>query len=145
MICTNTDTISIPVCAMYLHARMFCALAHISSTPMGAINFYIQERFFTLTDTTFNTHWYDVFAFKNVLYTRSYVFYSYGGNVRASNLFWACVAKLVLWQLMILLLCTLTHTSSIPMGAINSNSLIQLHQFLPWWPKFWLCANQAPC
>ena len=40
-------------------------------------------------------------------------------NVSAWNLFLASVAKLVLWQLMILLPCTLAHTSSIPMGAIN--------------------------
>ena len=40
-------------------------------------------------------------------------------NVRAWNLFWASVAKPVLWQLMILLPWTLAHTSSIPMGAIN--------------------------
>ena len=29
-----------------------CSLAHMSSIPMVAINFYIQECFFTLTDTT---------------------------------------------------------------------------------------------
>ena len=45
MICTTSDTISIPICEMYLHARMFCALDHISSIPMGAINFYMQEHF----------------------------------------------------------------------------------------------------
>ena len=28
-----------------------CTLAHRSSIPMGAINFYMQERFFTLADT----------------------------------------------------------------------------------------------
>ena len=32
---------------------MFCALAHTSSIPIGAINFYIQEHFFTLADMTF--------------------------------------------------------------------------------------------
>ena len=53
MICTTTDAISIPVGAMYVRARMFCALAHTSSIPMGARNFYMQERFFTLADTTF--------------------------------------------------------------------------------------------
>ena len=45
---STTDTISIPVGAMYLHARIFCALAHTSSIPMGAINFYMQERFLHL-------------------------------------------------------------------------------------------------
>ena len=45
MICTTTSTISIPVGEMYLHARMFCALAHTSSIPMSAINFYMQECF----------------------------------------------------------------------------------------------------
>ena len=47
MICTTTDTISIPVGAMYLHATMFCALADMSSIPMGAINFHMQERVYT--------------------------------------------------------------------------------------------------
>ena len=36
MICTTTDTISIPMDEMYVHARMFCALAHMSSIPMGS-------------------------------------------------------------------------------------------------------------
>ena len=45
MICTSTDTISVPMGEMYLHARMFCALAHMSSIPMGAINFYMEEHF----------------------------------------------------------------------------------------------------
>ena len=45
MICTTTDTISIPLGEMYLHARMFRALAHTSSIPIGAINFYMQEFF----------------------------------------------------------------------------------------------------
>ena len=53
--------------------------------------------------------------------------------------FWASVAKLVLWQLMILLPCTLTHTSYIPMGAINFymqkhflHSVIRSLQLLTW-------------
>ena len=50
MICTTTDTIFIPMGEMYLHARMFHALAHMSSIPMGAINFYMQEHFFELAD-----------------------------------------------------------------------------------------------
>ena len=41
MICTTTDTMG----EMYLHARMFCALAHTYSIPMGAIHFYMQEHF----------------------------------------------------------------------------------------------------
>ena len=45
MIRTTTHTISIPLVVMYLHARMFCALAHTSSIPMGAMNFYLQEHF----------------------------------------------------------------------------------------------------
>ena len=81
MICTTTDTISIPVGEMYLYARMFCALAHMSSIPMGAI------------------------------------------NVSAWNLF---LAKPVLWQLMILLPCTLAHMSSITMLT-----------------EVWPCANQT--
>ena len=72
------------------------------------------------------------------LYTPSCVIYSHGCNVRAWNMFWASVDQPVLWQLMILLPCALTHTPSIPMGAINFymqehflRSLIQSHQFLP--------------
>ena len=48
MICTTTDTISTPMGEIYLHARMFCAHAHMSSIrtiPMGAINFYMLEGF----------------------------------------------------------------------------------------------------
>ena len=52
MICTTTNTISISLGEIDLHARLFCALAHMSSIPMGAINFYMQERFFTLADTS---------------------------------------------------------------------------------------------
>ena len=43
MNCTTTDTISIPVGEMYLRGTMFYALAHTSSIPVGAINFYMQE------------------------------------------------------------------------------------------------------
>ena len=39
-------------CIYILHARMFCTLAHTSSIPMGAINFYMLEHFFALADTT---------------------------------------------------------------------------------------------
>ena len=53
VICTTTDTISVPMGAMYSHARMFSALAHRSSILMGALNLYMQEHFFTLADTTF--------------------------------------------------------------------------------------------
>ena len=45
LICTTTVQINIPMGEMYLHARMFCALDHMSSIPMGAINFYMTERF----------------------------------------------------------------------------------------------------
>ena len=83
------------------------------------------------------THGWDVFTCKNILCTCSYIFYSHGCNVRAWNLFWASLAKPVLWQLMILLPCTLPQTSYIPMGAINFymlekflHSLIRSHQFL---------------
>ena len=54
---------------MYLHARMFCALAHMSSIPMGAINFYMQECFFYTCPYHFCSHVCDVFTCKNVLYT----------------------------------------------------------------------------
>ena len=78
MICTTTDTISIPMGEMYLLARMFCALAHMSFIPMGAINFYIQECFLH--------YWYH-------FYSDARTFYFHGCNVRVWNLFWARVAK----------------------------------------------------
>ena len=81
-------------------------LSHMSSFPMGEINFYMQEHFLP-ADTT------------SLLFKCSYVYCSHGCNVRAWNLSWASVAKPVLWQLMILWPCTLPHTSSIQMGAIN--------------------------
>ena len=138
---------------MYLHWRMFCALTHTSSIPMGAINFYMQECFFTLTDTT-SISMFVMYLHARMFCTLAHKFYSHGCNIRAWNLFWACAAKPVLWlmillpctvahklyshvcnvrawnlfwasvakpffwQLMILLPCTLTHRSSIPMGAM---------------------------
>ena len=97
VLCTTTDTISIPMGAMYLHARIFFTQADITSILMFAM--YLHARMFcTLAP---------------------YVFYSHGCNVRAWNLFWASVAKLVSGQLMILLPCTLSHMSSIQMSAIN--------------------------
>ena len=36
--CTLAHMTSIPVGAMYLHAKMFCSLAHTSSIPMGAMS-----------------------------------------------------------------------------------------------------------
>ena len=127
----NHDTISIPVGEMYLHARMFRALAQTSSIPMGAINFYMQECFFTLADTT------HILMFGMYLHARMfctlapYIFYSHRCNVRVQpgcDLFWASVANSVLWQLMNLLPCTLPHTSSIPMGAMNF--YLQEHFFI---------------
>ena len=101
-----------------------CTLTHTSSIPMGAINFYMQECF---------SH-----SLIPLLFKCSYIFYSHGFNVRAWNLFWTSVAKPFLRQFMILFSCTLAHTSSIPMGAINFymqehflHSLILSHQFLP--------------
>ena len=42
---------SIPVSAMYLHARTFCTLAHATSMPMGVM--YLHARMFcTLANTT---------------------------------------------------------------------------------------------
>ena len=35
----------------WFYCPLQCTLAHTSSIPMGAINFYMQEHFFTLTDT----------------------------------------------------------------------------------------------
>ena len=45
---STTDRVSMPVGVRYLQARIFCVLAHTSSIPMGAINFYMQERFLHL-------------------------------------------------------------------------------------------------
>ena len=162
MLFTLTDTTFILMFVMYLHARMFCTLApfvlyshgcnvrpwnlfwgsvaksvlsqlmilltftlpHTSSIPMGGINFYLQERF--------------LHSLIPLLFKCLYIFYSHGCNVRAWNLFWASVAKPVLWQLTILLSCTLSHTSYIPMGATDFymqehflHSLIRSHQVLP--------------
>ena len=96
MICTTTDTISIPVGEMYLHVRMFCALAHTFYIPMGAINFYMQECFLnSLIPLLFP--WVQCQRLKPILsqcsqtgfatvddfialYTRSNVFYSHGCN-----------------------------------------------------------------
>ena len=72
----------IPMGEMYLHARMFYTLAHTSLIPTGAINFYMQECFLHLLIP--------------LLFKCSYIFYSHGCNVRAWNLFWASLAKLVL-------------------------------------------------
>ena len=71
----------------------------------GCNKFLHARTFFTLAHT--------------ILFKCWYIFYSHGCNVRAWNLFWASVAKPVFWPLMMLLACTLTPTSSIPMGAIN--------------------------
>ena len=81
----------------FLPVGMICTTTNTISTPVGEMCLHARM-FRTLAP---------------------YVLYSHGCNVRAWNLFWACVAKLVLWQLIILLPCTLAHTSSIPMGAIN--------------------------
>ena len=157
MFFTLADTTSILMFAMYLHARMFCTLApyvfyldgcnvrawnlfwasvakpaqweliillpctfpHTYSIPMGVINFYMQERF--------------LHSLIPLLFQCSYVFYSHGCNVRAWNLFSASVAKPVLWELMILFPCTLPHTSSNPMGAINFYMQEDfLHLLIPW-------------
>ena len=66
---TTTNTISIPVGAMYLHARMFCAFAH----SHGCNKFIHARTFFSLADITSILMFvnYDVFTYKNVLYTRS--------------------------------------------------------------------------
>ena len=47
MICTTTDTISILVVEMYLHAKMFCTLARMPSIPMDAVNFSCKNVFNT--------------------------------------------------------------------------------------------------
>ena len=110
MNCTTTDTISIYTrgwdaltrknvlfthsyvfhshgCNKFLHAWTFFTPANTTSILMFAI--YLRARMFRTILTP-------------------YIFYSYGCNVRAWNLFSASVAKPVLWQLMILLPCTLS-------------------------------------
>ena len=97
VLCTRSYVFYSHGCNKFLHARMFFTLADTTSIHMFAI--YLHGRIFcTLAP---------------------YVFYSDGCNVRVWNLFWASVAKLVLWQLMILLQCTLPHMSSIPICVIN--------------------------
>ena len=108
-------------CNKFLHARTFFILADTTSILMFMM--YLHSRMFcTLAP---------------------YIFSSYGCNVRVWNLFWASVAKPVLWQLTILLPCTLSHSSPIPTGAIDFymqehflHSLIRSHQFLPCYLKF---------
>ena len=47
--CALTHMTNIPVCAMYLHARTFCILIHTTFIPVSAI--YLHARAFcTLTD-----------------------------------------------------------------------------------------------
>ena len=97
VLCTCSYVFHSHGCNKFLHARICFTLADTTSIIMFVM--YLHARMFrTLAP---------------------YVFYSHGCNVRAWNLFWASVAKPVLWQLMILLHCTLTHMYSIPMGAIN--------------------------
>ena len=59
---------------MYLHTRMFCALAHMSSIPMGAMP-ELQTVLSPCNQTGFVT--VDDFV---ALFTCSYVFYSHGCN-----------------------------------------------------------------
>ena len=60
--------------AMYLHARMFCTLAHMSSIPMGAMS-ELETCLSQCSQTSFVT--VDDFI---ALYTHLYVFYSHGCN-----------------------------------------------------------------
>ena len=76
------DTTSIPMGAMYLHARMFCTLAHTSSIPMGEMYLCMHESFLhSMIPLLFPYMRYICSTCKNVLYTHSYIFYSYGCNV----------------------------------------------------------------
>ena len=85
----------------------------------GYNKFLHTRTFFALADTT------SILMFVMYLHARMYctlapyIFYSHGWNVRAWNLFWASVAKPVLWQLTILLPCTFPHMSSIQIGTIS--------------------------
>ena len=129
MICTTTDTISIPLGEMYLHARMFCALSHASSISMGAINFYMQERF--------------LHSVIPLLFPCSNVFYSHGCNVMAWNLFWAIVAKLVLWQLIFIAL----YTRSYVFFSHGCNVFIHARTFFtllyPWWAQIFIVITEV--
>ena len=142
--------------AMYLPARMFCTLVFMSSNPMDAINFYMRERFLhSLIQLLYPCLWC-IYLQECSVHSPLCLLFPWG-QCRAWNLFWASVAKLVLWQLIILLPCTLTHTSSILMGAINfymqehflHSLLTRSRQFLPIAPiltmltKVWPRANWA--
>ena len=90
--CSQTGFVTVDFIALYT--------AYTSSIPAGAVNFYCKNIFYTRW-YDFYTHVCDVFTCKNILYTLPYAFYSHGCNVRAWNMFWASVAKPVLWQLKI--------------------------------------------
>ena len=103
MISTTTDTISKPVGEMCLHAKMFCALAHVFYSH-GCNKFLHARTFFTLADTTsipmlvgLLFQWVQCQSLKTVssqcsqtsfvtvddfiaLYTPSYIFYFRGCN-----------------------------------------------------------------
>ena len=118
-----TDTTSILMFVMYLHARMLCTLAPYVFYYRGCNKFLHARTFFTLADTTFIQMfvrllfpWVQCQSLKPVL------------SQCSQNCF-VTVDDFIL--------CTLTHLSSIPMGAINFymqehflHSLIRSHQFL---------------
>ena len=93
--CKGTNMLIFVTCRASFYLRVWSVQPPIQSLYPGIICIYMQEcSVYSLIHLPFH-----------------------GCNVRAWNLFWASVAKLVLWQLMILLPCILAHTSSIPMGA----------------------------
>ena len=141
MICTTTDTISIPMGEMDLHARMFCTLAHMSSNPMGVINFYMQECFLqSLID--FYTHgpwpWVWCIYMQECSVHLHICFLIPWVQCQSLKPVLSQCSQTAFVTVDDFIAYTLTHMSSITMGAINFymkehflHWLIQSHQFLP--------------
>ena len=71
MFCTLVHT-SIPVCAMYLHARTFCTLAHTTSIPVCAMYLYAGT-FCTLSDTILYPLRAPIFTVTTEVWPRAYL------------------------------------------------------------------------
>ena len=157
--CTLPHSSSIPMGAVnfYMQEHFLHSLIQLLYTFLRWI--YLQEGSVHLHVRLLFPWMQSIFTCKNVFNTRDktfipilwsiylqecsvhslVIFYSHECNFRAWNLFWASVAKPVLWQLMILLPCTLTHISSIPMGAIDFHMKNIFHSLLIWSHQFWPC------
>ena len=136
----------IPMGVMYLHARMFCTLTHTSSIPIGVINFHMQECFLhSLIRLLYPWVWC-IYMQECSVHSLICLLFPW---VQCQSLkpVWGSVAEPVLWQLMILLLCTLAHMSSIHARTFFTLADTMLYPL--WVPIFtvitevWPHANQA--